>query len=34
MLTAFETEMLMWLPYVYGLKIMRAHVEFCEDLFG
>jgi len=33
-LTEFETEMLMCLPYVYFLKMMQAHVEFCEDLYG
>jgi hypothetical protein len=28
----FEAALLM--PYVYWLKIMQAHQEFCDDLFG
>jgi hypothetical protein len=34
MLTAFEAETLMLLPFMYCLKIMQAHVEFYEDLLG
>jgi hypothetical protein len=28
----FAIEASMWLPYIYFLKIMQAHTEFCEGL--
>jgi hypothetical protein len=30
--TAFAMEAAMWLPYIYFLKLMQAHSEFCEDM--
>jgi hypothetical protein len=28
----FAIEAAMWLPYIYFLKMMQAHAEFCEGL--
>jgi hypothetical protein len=33
-LDKLQVEMAMWIPYVYFLKMLQAHVEFCEDLYG
>lgn len=33
-LVKLQAEMVMLLPYFYFLKMMQAHVEFCEDLYG
>ena len=33
-MAAFAVEAALWMPYIYCLKMVQAHIEFCEDLYA